>query len=162
MNTTTLLSKYQRMETASQMSILIAIRISISLFINTAILIILVEVEVRDRVLLVDLVKNIFVIFLASSFMPPLVNMFSPQYLLKLMKRKEVMDYNRNRLITQMEAHKVFDGPALLIHYKYSYIYKTLLITAFYIPLQPLLALISLTALAFNYIVEKYLLVNRY
>jgi len=57
------------------MSILIAIRISIVLFINSGILIIIVEVRVRGRDLLVDLVKNIFVILFTSSLIPPLINM---------------------------------------------------------------------------------------
>lgn len=57
------------------MSILIAVRISIVLFINSGILIIIVEVRVRGRDLLVDLVKNIFVILFTSSLIPPLINM---------------------------------------------------------------------------------------
>ena len=82
------------------MSTLISMRLSIAQFINTAILIILVEVRVRDRDLLVDLVKNIVVIFFSNGFIPPLLGILNVWHLIRILKRRKVMDPDRNKLIT--------------------------------------------------------------
>lgn len=52
---------------------------------------------------------------------------------------------------TQAEANKIFQANDIDIEYKYAYIFKTLWLTAFFMPSQPCVILLSIAALAINY-----------
>lgn len=64
--------------------------------------------------------------------------------------------------ITQKELNRLYENPDIAISYKYSYIVKTFLMSAFYLPLFPLGALISLIGIILMYLIEKFNLLNTY
>ena len=63
---------------------------------------------------------------------------------------------------TQLEANKSWENPEGEIPYKYSYIMKTIWLTAFYSPLVPIVVPVSIAGLIFNYWIEKCLYGNTY
>lgn len=54
----------------------------------------------------------------------------------------------------------LFENPSMDMAYRYSYVYKTVLLTVFFVTLFPLCALISLVGMIFSYIIEKVKLIN--
>ena len=56
-------------------------------------------------------------------------------------------------IYTQLEANKLSEQPNPNIPYKYSYVIKTLWLTAFYAPLVPVVVPISIIGLFINYFV---------
>jgi hypothetical protein len=63
-----------------------------------------------------------------------------------------LMFYFRWKEYTQAEANKIFQASEVDIEYKYAYIFKTLWLTAFFMPSQPAVIFLSIIALAINYI----------
>ena len=68
-----------------------------------------------------------------------------------------LMFYFRWHEFTQAEANKIFEANEVDIEYKYAYIFKTLWLTAFFMPSQPTVIFLSILALVINYWSEKYL-----
>jgi hypothetical protein len=64
--------------------------------------------------------------------------------------------------ISQRELNALFENPSIDISFKYSYIAKTFLMSAFYIPLFPLGSVISLIGLILVYFIEKFNLLYTY
>lgn len=118
-----------------------------------------------------------FNVLLANAIVPPLMTIFDIFYMIKLFKRREISKQSVDSIYTQAEANtldfifykkikkkkfRVFEGMNLEMWRKYPILIKTMLVTAFYAPLIPLLIPISLFALIIYYWVEKYLIINRY
>ena len=58
---------------------------------------------------------------------------------------------------TQFEANEVWKGPYPYIPYKYSYVIGTIWLTALFAPFVPIVVVISIFGLMFNFHIEKYL-----
>lgn len=61
-----------------------------------------------------------------------------------------------------MELNKMCTGPEISLPAKYAYILKVLLLTALYAPMFPVVVLVALVGMIFNYLVEKFLFANSY
>jgi hypothetical protein len=87
-------------------------------------------------------------------------------YLLRKWKRKALeKNFPEDQPIpnlTQKELNQIYENPDIAISYKYSYIVKTFLMSAFYLPLFPLGTFISLIGITLMYLIEKYNLLNTY
>lgn len=65
-------------------------------------------------------------------------------------------------IYTQAELNEIFIGPEIDLPNKYGYILKTLLLTAFYASLIPIVVVISMIGLLILYFVEKILYTKSY
>lgn len=65
-------------------------------------------------------------------------------------------------IYTQLEANELYELPQPSLPEKYSYIIKTLWLTAFYAPFTPIVVPISIIGLVFNYLIEKNLFGSAY
>lgn len=96
------------------------------------------------------MITNVFIIFLSNSFVTPILTMLDFSYLFLIIRRKFVSDK-----YSQRELNQLFENPDMDIANRYSYIFKTLLQSFFFITLFPLGGLISLFGIFLSYIIEK-------
>jgi hypothetical protein len=80
----------------------------------------------------------------------PILNLVDFSYFFLIIRRKFLSDK-----YSQRELNQLYENPALDIAYRYSYIFKTILISFFFITLFPLGGLISLVGILFSYLIEK-------
>jgi len=107
------------------------------------------------------LLENMFYIFISNAFLTPLLTYFDPLYLLKLYQRKQVLKKGGTNMITQQEAHVLFEEPEMDISLKNAMLVKTMLMTAFFAPAVPFALIFAFLGLGANYWVDKYLLLRR-
>jgi hypothetical protein len=63
---------------------------------------------------------------------------------------------------TQRELNDIYEYPDMDISYKYSYIAKTFLMSAFYMPLLPVGVIISIIGIGLTFFIEKYNFLRTY
>ena len=112
-----------------------------------------------------NLITNILFIFLANSFVTPIVWTINIRLIIKkiriyFIETKKVPDSMHFK--TQKELNELYEYPDMDIACKYSYISKTLFMTTFYLPIFPLGVLISLIGLLLAYFLEKYNFTHKY
>ena len=114
------------------------------------------------------LIINMLMIFLINSILVPLSWTFNISYFYKkfriwlIEKKENPFDPDSNHGKTQRELNELYELPSMNIAEKYSYIFKTLLISFFYIPIFPLGVIISILGLFLGYFLEKYNFCNIY
>ena len=112
------------------------------------------------------LINNIFFILLVNAILTPILWTINFSFIYKKFKiflierKKKLKNYSHGK--TQRELNELYEFPSMNIAEKYSYIYKTILITFFYMPIFPFGTIISLFGLFFGYFLEKYNFCYRY
>ena len=112
-----------------------------------------------------NLITNMLFLFLTNSFLTPAVWTLNISFIIKkirifLIERKNMPDYMHFK--TQKELNDLYEYPDMDIASKYSYIYKTILMTMFYLPKFPLGVPISLSGLVLAYFLEKFNFTHSY
>ena len=114
------------------------------------------------------LIINMLMIFLVNSIVVPFSWTISFSFLYKkfriwLIERSlDPIDPDGNLEKTQRELNDLYELPSMKISEKYSYIFKTLLLSFFYIQIFPLGVAISLVGFCLGYLLEKYNFCNMY
>ena len=114
------------------------------------------------------LIINILMIFLVNSIIVPISWTISFSFLYKkfriwLIERSlDTFEPDGNMEKTQRELNDLYELPSMKISEKYSYIFKTLLLSFFYIQIFPLGVAISLVGFCLGYFLEKYNFCNMY
>ena len=108
------------------------------------------------------LINNMLMLFLVNSFFTPLIWTLNINLIIKRIKiyfieRKEYMHFK-----TQKELNDIYELPDMKIATKYSYLFKTLLMTMFYLPIFPIGVPISLLGFILAYFLEKYNFTHNY
>ena len=99
------------------------------------------------------LLANMLTLFLTNSFLTPIMWSLNYECLTKSIKRCLISGNYQN--YTQDELNKIYELLDMNVSYKYSYIFKTLLMSFFYIPIFPLGIAISFFGFIFGYFLEK-------
>ena len=100
------------------------------------------------------LVTNMLMLFITNAFLTPIMWSMKFEYLLKKVK---ICLLKRNQeTYTQKELNELYELLDMSIASKYSYIFKTLLMSFLYMPIFPLSIVISLVGFVFGYFVEKF------
>jgi len=99
------------------------------------------------------LITNVFIIFVSNSLVTPILQLVDFSYFFLLIRRRFVSDK-----LTQRELNNMFENPAMDIAYRYSYIFKTVLQSFFFITLLPIGGLISFFGICLSYLIEKVLI----
>lgn len=140
----------------------LAKKLSYAQFFNTALITFLVSGFIKDENLWDEngMYFNVFWILLINIIAPPLNALLNPMDFWKWLKTWLI----RWRIlkVTQKQAHAAFENPEMDIAWKYSVIFKTIALAMFYFPLVPMGLFFSLIALAFQFIVDKWLFLKRY
>jgi len=96
------------------------------------------------------LITNVFIIFLSNSFFSPILVYVDFYYIYLLIKRRFF-----STGLTQREMNLLFENPVMDISYKYSYIFRTILTSFFFVTLLPIGTVISFFGIIFSYIIDK-------
>jgi hypothetical protein len=108
------------------------------------------------------LVEDVFYFSITNAILPPLLKVFDVVYYWHLiMKCTTRKPENKLRVESQLDYNKVWERPEFEVGYEYAYVLKTCLYTAFYVSLQPVIALLAVFGLLLMYYAEKYVLFYR-
>ena len=100
------------------------------------------------------LVINMLMMFITNAFLTPIMWTMNFEFLLK--KIKICMLERNQETYTQKELNELYELLDMSIASKYSYIFKTLLMSFLYMPIFPLSIAISLVGFIFGYFLEKF------
>ena len=100
------------------------------------------------------LVTNMLMMFLTNAFLTPFMWSMNFEFLLK--KLKICLLKQNQETYTQKELNELYELLDMSIASKYSYIFKTLLMSFFFMPIFPLSIAISLVGFIFGYFLEKF------
>jgi len=93
-------------------------------------------------------------LFITNAFLTPIMWTMNFEFLLK--KIKICMLERNQETYTQKELNELYELLDMSIASKYSYIFKTLLMSFLYMPIFPLSIAISLVGFIFGYFLEKF------
>ena len=107
------------------------------------------------------LVNNMFMIFLVSAIVSPLMSITCYDLILNRFFRwfnitRKYKDEKEELPISQRELNSYFENPDMRVSTQYSLLSKQIIMTFFYMPIFPLGAFITLIGVILNYIIEKF------
>ena len=111
------------------------------------------------------LVSNMLMMFLVNSFVSPIMWTFNIGFYIKkwrIWSIESKKNPNMRHNMTQRELNELYEYVDIELAYKYSYIFKTLLMTFFYLPLFPLGIIFSMCGLILAFYLEKFNIGYRY
>jgi len=100
------------------------------------------------------LLTNMLTLFLSNSFLTPIMWTLNFEFFKKKLQICLIKDNYQN--YTQDELNKIYELLNMNVSYKYSYIFKTLLMSFLYMPIFPLSIGISFFGFLFGYFLEKF------
>lgn len=158
------------------------LKICVSQFINTCLLIVAVHaiiikpknrIDTKGRLRIFHPISNLlggvlidaFFILISDLYLSPLLTLFDPMYFMKLCKRsklkEELTKPNNNSSMIQKDANEIMKGQELDPASLYSKVIKIYLQSIFFMPILPIAPLIAFVAIFINYWVQKYVLLRR-
>lgn len=133
----------------------------IAQFMNTAIIYIIISWIKGSWTEKSGLVNQLLNICLSTIFVNSFLFAFDPLYLYRLYLRRKVVKAPEKSMMTQSEAHALFEDPSLDIPNLYSGVINVMLFSAFYATLEPLVILFAIITLCIYYWIFKIILVRR-
>mmetsp|Transcript_17258 Transcript_17258/g.17194 ORF Transcript_17258/g.17194 Transcript_17258/m.17194 type:complete len:350 (-) Transcript_17258:25-1074(-) len=131
---------------------------------SVAILIWVNSAKIDDWFLPYGLVNDVLFLLIVSGISSPLTYIFSPLYLYKVHKRRQVKKLARKGIIgiTQIQANKLWENPEVDMAQRYANILVTLIICFIFAPLFPLCFLIGFISVFLQYWTDKLMLLRRH
>ena len=163
-----ILTKYERQISYTHFYLSYSIKLTISSFLNSALVPFLSEIIFTKSKRYEVLIGNLFFQFILNAIVTPILMTYNYCCLLKICKQRckiKALMGNNGKIkdfTTQKELNELYELSDMNISSKYSYIAKTVLMSFFYIPIFPLGVIISLGGFCFFYWLEKYNFVNQY
>ena len=130
-------------------------------FLNTAVIYIIVSWIFNSWKTSVGLINQLLNICISTIIVSSGLFAFDPMYVLRLYKRYKVVKNPQKSMMTQAEAHSLFEDPTLDIPNSYSGVINVMLFSAFYATLQPLVVLFGIVTITIYYWIFKILLIRR-
>ena len=158
------LTKKEKQSTTTNYYLSKSIKLTLFSFMNQGIIPLISEIYIETNGY-EYLVIYMLMIFLVNSIIIPISWTFSFSFIynkFRIWLIEKNIDPDGNHEKTQKELNELYELPSMEIEEKYSYIFKTLLISFFYIQIFPLGVVISLLGLCLGYFLEKYNFCNRY
>ena len=161
------LTKREKQSTTTNYYLSKSIKLTFFSFINQGIIPLISELYIESNGY-EYLIINMLMIFLVNAFLIPISWTLSFSFIYKkfriwLIERNiDEDDNDGNHEKTQKELNELYELPSMDIAEKYSYIFKTLLLSFFYIPIFPLGTVISCIGFFLGYFLEKYNFCNMY
>lgn len=156
-----LFSLFEKPHTYTLYNSSVALKLVLAMCINTALITILVNND-RDESWFTPggLAVEVTYIYISNAVVGPLLYVFSPGYLFRLIRRYRIRR-SPDRYF-QGDANAIFEGPPLDLAQRYASVFKTLIISFAYAPIVPIGLAIGLIALIVEYWVDKILLLRRH
>ncbi|CAK77359.1 unnamed protein product (macronuclear) [Paramecium tetraurelia] len=151
---------FESYETYSLYTVSLASKLSLMLFVNSAIIAFLAStIYTRNLFGPGGLIYTETYFFMTNAIIPPIVTLVDPNRIVKSLKLWWIKKFNK--AVTQKELNSLYEHSEHMIELKYADIMKTLFITFFYTPLTPAGYITSFVGLALYYGAEKYVICNR-
>lgn len=138
-----ILASFEKQETYTKYHRSVASKLSISMFINTAIVPIVVNASRDDWFRPGGLMVDIFYNALSISFISPILYFFTPGYFVKKLRVWLEEKKGDNSKMTQKQANALFEGPPLDMAQRYANTLFLFSLTVFYVLPFPLISLIA-------------------
>lgn len=149
-------------ETYTNYHLSVALKLSFTRFINTGIIPFVVHFKTESWFKTSGLTTDIFVITLAISFLAPLIDVLEPSWIFKkTFFWKEARKGVKSKL-TQRQANRLCEATSIDLAQFYSDTNLLLMVCFFYVSLIPLISIICIFGVIYQYWIEKYLLLRRY
>lgn len=157
-------TKIEKRKTKSKYLSMIISRLSISMFVNTALIMWIIDsLILKNKVYEKgSLIEDMTIILWTNSLSSPILNVFSIWHAQRLIKRRMIAGLDENSYMTQKEANYWFEGSPIDLSFKYSVIIKNVWLSCLYTSLIPTAMYILLVGLVLTYFSEKYLVLRRY
>lgn len=157
-----LIVRFQAYSTFTQINVSIAQKLSILMFLNSALALLLVHIIYTKNIYGPGgLVYTVFYFFFSNAVVPAGVSLVNPMHRLKRLQFKYYYHKTRQYSLTQNEANKLLEYPEHEIEQGYADVVKTLIITFFFGPMLPIGYLVSFTGIIAFYFAEKYMLIRK-
>ncbi len=146
----------------------LSVKISIFTFFNSAIVPLLTSYILFGWDSHENLVNNVFVIFLCSSLLGPLISLTCYDlFLNKLMRwwyvtRKYEDEYEYIEEYSQGELNKLFEQPSMRVSMQYSYLVQQFCMAFFYAALFPFGVVLVVIGVILDYFIEKFKIIYIY
>ena len=147
-------SKWEKHATMTSFYLSYSVKLTIFSFLNSGLLPLISELVFNESEGHEILISNMLIKFLINAFVSPIMWTLSVGYYLK---QGQICLYKK-KLIgakTQKDLNALFELPPMNVSAKYSYIFKTLLMSFLYIPIFPLGVAISFIGFLIGYWLEK-------
>lgn len=136
----------------------VMIKLTISMFLNTAV--VAMAYHWGSWYEVGGLTVEVYNILIANAVVQPVLTLISPAWVMKKLKQCLALRRVENSLLSQQEAHDLFEGIPLDMAQRCAYFMKTYLLTILYAPILPLAYPIGVVALLLQYIVDKFMLLR--
>ncbi|CAI2384085.1 unnamed protein product [Moneuplotes crassus] len=155
------ISQFERHETYTKMNLTVSVKLTVCVVINTGVIPLIVNLGKKRWFGRSGLAIDMFFILLAINFITPSLSLFNVVHFWRKFRYWYEERKGEKSSMTQREANQLAEGVDWNPPYYYATSVSILIITCFYTPLIPLLAIISFFGLIYKYWVEKYVLLRR-
>lgn len=165
-------SVYERHRTYTAYNLSVASKLTLALFINTAVIPIFANLPHTSwftsskcyflNSFLGGLAADVFYRILTIAFFGPFMYAVDPGYLIKLIKRRIEKGKGASSKLCQRDANTLFENGPVDMAQRYATTMNLFLLVCFYTPLIPVSPLIGLMGGLASYWVDKSMLVRRH
>ena len=156
------LTKLERHISITDHSLSFSVKLTLFTFVNSSIVPLISNAFTNLNNIAINyelLVSNILMNFIVNAVVSPAMWTFNPGFYIKKWKIWNIeskKNPNMRHNMTQRELNELYEYIDIELAYKYSYIFKTLLMTFFYLPIFPLGIVFSICGLFLGFYLEKF------
>ncbi|KAL4454285.1 hypothetical protein ABPG74_012242 [Tetrahymena malaccensis] len=157
------LVQMEKLSTKTKMNTSFAIKLAILLFFNIALASFFADILFFQNYYGYggNVVYSVTLNLILNATLPNIIWTIDPWSIIKNKKREKELQNKENSVLTQGEANELMELPSYSIGWRYADITKTMWLTFFFSPLVPISTFISLLAMVFYYLIDKYNLIFR-
>ncbi|CAD8205212.1 unnamed protein product [Paramecium pentaurelia] len=156
------ITKIERISTNTKFQISYANKLTISLFVNAAIVSYVIDILIFSNIYgFGGFMYNETLIFILNAAIAPLIWLIDPWTLIRKLQRDHQAQKVNDCLLTQKEANEIMEEVDYQLAMRYADIIKTMWFTFFFGTAIPLGVFSSLIGLSLFYLVDKYNILRR-
>ncbi len=153
------LTKVERHISITDQNLSFSVKLTIFTFVNSSIVPLISNALSNLSNIAINydlLVSNILINFIVNAVVSPTMWSINPGFYYKKWRIWNIENKINPHNMTQRELNELYEYWDIELAYKYSYIFKTLLQTFFYLPIFPLGIVFSICGLILAFYLEKY------
>ena len=157
-----MLSSKEKHSSYTKYHLSVAFKLTSAMFVNTAMIPLFVNLGKENWFVSSGLVVDTFYNTLSVGFISPLFYIINPVHIIKWIRQKvEVFKAGASKM-TQRQANELFEGPPLDMAKRYANTMVFFMMIMFYSYLSPLLLLLGVFGVLYQFWIEKWVLLRRH
>lgn len=157
-----LITDTEKISTFTQFNISFAVKLSICLFLNTAIISFITDIIILNNIIGEGgFISNESQVFILNALFPPLVFFIDPWSIWTNFKLKKALQKRKFNVLTQKQANLIAENPDYLSAKRYGDVMKTMWFTFFYGAMIPIGLIFSMLGIILYYYVDKFNILYR-